>query len=218
MESNYHHILAGYVETQNLDVVELKQAFQDLIATCNLRFQQRLLSPYTISTGNEFIGVADSQKSLLETVFYLEEESLNRQVPFRVRYVALEGTIDTPINSKTAHGMIGVGLKEARDRLVIKSRGKPRIQFYLRDYHTINNIQKLFIVIDGIVSRWKKKDGPLIIEMINHKRDSIVGDIFNKSRSQIWKRRGNLQITEYCIIKDLILEHAPGLTHNPEGL
>ena len=214
MESNYHHILAGYVETQNMDALQLKHQFQDLLATCNGRFQERLLSPYSISTGNEFIGVAETPKSMLETVFYLEEESLNRQAKYQIRYVGLEGTIDTPINGKSAHGMIGEGLTEARERLVIKSRAKPRVQFYSRNYQTTKLIQNLFIVIAGIMSRWKSKDGPLIVEMINHKRDSIVGDIFKKSRSQIWKRRHNLQIHEYCIIKELILESASELPGN----
>lgn len=217
MNSNIYHILTGQANAQKGDADLLKQQFQDLINTCNDRFRKKILSPYSISLGNEFIGVADSQKSMLETIFYLDEESLNRRHKFQVNYVALEGSIDTPINKVSTHGMIGEGLTVARSMLAHKSRAKLHFQLRLTNDDKTNSINKLLTVLDGIKSKWNVKDGPLIVEMVNHERDSVVSDIFKKNRSQIWKRRKSLLINEYCIIKDFILDLATGVTDRTES-
>ncbi len=206
MEPTDYHILAGYVKAQNLDAEQLKQQFRNLIATCNQRFKTRILSKFSISPGSEFIGVTDSQKTLLETIFYLEEEALNRQLKFTIKYVGLEGKIETSVNQESVHEMIGEGLTDARALLDRKSRGKPRIQVHFRNTAATEYIKQLLIVLSSIKSRWNTKDGQLIVELINHSSDAIVGDIFKKTRSQIWKRRKSLQVQEYCIIKQLILE------------
>jgi len=208
MEINDYHILMGNVRGHVYDAMRLKNEFQDLVVTCNKRFQQRIISPYSITLGDEFQGVADSRKSMIETIFYLEEESLNRQLKIEIRYVGLEGKIETPINSINAHGMIGEGLRTGREQLGDKGRGKPRFKIVLRDLQSANEINQLFFVVDGIRSRWNVNDGPLIVEMINHQHDAEVGNIFNKTRSQIWKRRKTLQIQEYCILKSLIIDKA----------
>ncbi len=206
MGINDYHILMGDIKGRLYDAEHLNIEFQDLIATCNRRFEQRIMSPYSATLGDEFQGVADSIKSMLESIFYLEEESLNRQLKYKIRYVGLEGKIVTPLNSNIAHGMMGEGLTAARKKLNDNGRGKPRIQIVLRDQQMADELNQLFFVLDGIKSHWNVHDGPLIVEMINHQQDAAVGEIFNKTRSQIWKRRKTLLIQEYCILKNLILD------------
>ena len=208
MNADQYILMGDIIKSRDFDSTMLRDEFQKLVQSCNQALDERIASPYTITLGDEFQGIATSLGGLLEAIFYLEEHSLEWELPFKQRYVGAEGKIDTPINPEIAYGMMGDGLAFARERLSAKSRGKPRFQIVLRDSRLAQEINRLFIVYDGIVSAWNRDDGSLIVELINNDSNEEAGRKFGKNRSQIWKRRKSLQIQEYNIVKALIMQKA----------
>ena len=96
----------------------------------------------------------------------MEETILRKQLNFKIRYVAIQGDIDTPINRLKAHTMMGAGLTKARKLLTDKRRGQARFRFDLKDVCTTKQLNRLFLVLDGLTGRWKTEDSLLIFDML----------------------------------------------------
>jgi len=206
-----YHILMGDIvgSSKHHNAKKLRKDFMGVVASCNKGLKNDIVSPYTVTLGDEFQGVATSLQSLLEAVFHMEETILREGLAFKVRYVAVYGPIDTPINRLKAHTMMGAGLTRAREILTDKGRGKPRFRFDLPNALLMSQLNRLFLVFDGITARWAPRDGCLIFDMLANPHNEEVGDLHGKNRTQIWKRRRNLLVEEYRALKDAIreLEH-----------
>jgi hypothetical protein len=201
------YILMGdIVRSSTYDARKLRREFMQIISSCNRKIEGEILSPYTVTLGDEFQGVARSVRGLLDAVFYLEETSLLKSLKFKIRYVGLHGEIGTPVNRMKAHGMMGAGLTRAREFLTDKRRGKPRFQFELPDVQMTKELNRLFLVIDGLSARWNPDDGPLILDMIANTNNVEVGKKHGKNRAQIWKRRKHLLIEEFRALKEMVLD------------
>ena len=200
------YILMGdIVGSSTYKASKLRREFMEIVSSCNKTLEGEILSPYTVTLGDEFQGVARTLRGLFDAVFYLEEISLLKRLRFKVRYVGLYGEIDTPINRMKAHGMMGAGLTRSREMLSAKRRGKPRFQFELPEAQMTKELNLLFLVIDGIMAKWDPDDGPLILDMIANNNNVEVGKKHKKNRTQIWKRRKNMLIEEFQALKEVIL-------------
>jgi hypothetical protein len=201
------HILMGdVIGSSKFEARQLRKEFMALVSLCNQELAHDILSPYTVTLGDEFQGIAKSLHALIETIFFMEERILREGLKFKLRYVAVHGDIDTSINRLKAHTMMGAGLMKAREVLTDKRRGQPRFRFNLPDTHTMSQLNRLFLVFDGLTGRWDKGDGHLIFDMLDNPDNKEVGVIHGKNRSQIWKRRRHLLIEEYRALKETIME------------
>ena len=201
------HILMGdVIGSSKQDVTELRKGFMGLVSLCNQEFKQDIVSPYTVTLGDEFQGIATSLHAMIEAIFFMEETILCEGLAFKVRYVAVHGEVDTPINRSIAHTMMGAGLTKARKILTDKRRGNPRFRFDLSDDHTMNQLNRLFLVIDGLTGRWDNIDGLLVFDMLANPHNEEVGLKHGKNRTQIWKRRRHLLVEEYRALKEAIVE------------
>ena len=201
------HILMGdVIGSSKYDVRQLRKEFMGLVSLCNQKLEHDIISPYTVTLGDEFQGIATSLHTVIEAIFYMEETILRKGLAFKIRYVAVHGAIDTPINRLKAHTMMGAGLTKAREILTDKRRGEPRFRFDLPDAHTMNQLNRLFLVLDGLSGRWDTRDGPLIFDMLANPHNEEIGVTHGKNRTQIWKRRKHLLIEEYRALKESIME------------
>ena len=103
--------------------------------------------------------------------------------------------------------MMGSGLTMARELLSGKKRDRLRFNFELANITESEQLNRIFQVLDGITASWKVKDYPLIWDMIQNENNSKVGDLHQKNRDQIWKRRKTLMINEYNLLKSFILTY-----------
>jgi hypothetical protein len=204
-----HHILMGdIIASSRYEASALREAFLAQIDSCNNALAEEIESPYTVTLGDEFQGVAASLRAAVGAIFFLEEHLLGVRPPFKLRYVLVHGEIDTPLNRRKAHTMMGAGLTRARKLLTDKRRGQPRFRFDLPDRDAAGRLERLFLVIDGLTGRWSSSDAELIGDMIANRHNGEVGARHGKNRSQIWKRRKHLLIKEYLALKEVILEMA----------
>ncbi|MBN1531209.1 MAG: hypothetical protein JXA20_00965 [Spirochaetes bacterium] len=202
-----HYILMGdIIGSSEYDAQRLRDDFMSVVSSCNIRLGKNIISPYTVTLGDEFQGIATSLDTIINSIFFMEEISLRRSLAYKVRYVAVLGHIDTTINRMKAHTMMGDGLTKARRILNDKRRGLPRFRFDLPDSFMTKQLNRLFLVLDGITNRWSIGDGILILDMLANTNNAEVGSIHGKNRTQIWKRRKNLLIEEYRVLKDALIE------------
>lgn len=192
--------------SRRLDAVKLQAALKELVDQTNAEFKPETPSPFTITLGDEFQGVTGSLDSGIRTLFFMEEYRLRLPVPFRLHYVLHQGLIETDINPDKAWGMLGEGLTKARELLTDKSRNRPRFRISLPGEACVYAAQlnRQFVVLDGIISRWNPDDYKLIADMIQHESDAEVGKLHGKDRTQIYRRRNTLMIKEYNLLKQAV--------------
>lgn len=198
--------MGDVIGSSDYEPEKLGKNLKDLVHSANEHLRNKTLSPYTVTLGDEFQGVTQSLESGIETLFYFEEERLDKELEFKLHYVLHFGKIDTEINQETSYGMLGKGLAEARKKLTTKKRDRKRFNFSLGKNEQAEQLNRLFEVLDGIIEKWKPDDFALILDMIRNDNDQEVGEKWGKDRSQIYKRRKTLMIHEYNLLKESIIK------------
>jgi len=208
---NYYILMGDVISSSKFDQKELSKNLKLLVESCNESLKSSILSPYTITLGDEFQGIASSLSSAVESIFYFEEQCLKNEYSFKLHYALLYGEISTEINREIAYEMMGSGLSNARELLTKKSRSRKRFKFDLADKNLTTQLMRLFEVADSIIQSWKTEDYQLIYDMIKIENNSEVAALHNKNRDQIWKRRKNLMVKDYNLLKEFILNYIEGL-------
>ncbi|MBD3413654.1 MAG: hypothetical protein GF421_04380 [Candidatus Aminicenantes bacterium] len=184
---------------------EYQNVLKTLTSSCSKKLRSDLLSPFSVTIDHEFLGVPSSLQACIHSVFCLEETIVEWNVAFDLSYVILNGAISTPIQKKTSSQLMGEGVSQARKALNQKKSSHNRILFYLQPEHLCDQLNNLFMVLDSISSSWNQKDFPLISDMLQTENNEEVAIKHRKNRSQIWKRRKTLQISEYKALKHVLL-------------
>lgn len=197
--------MGDIVSSSSYESRTLHKELKEVTASCNSDLKNEILSPYTITLGDEFQGIAKSLESAIKTLFYFEEAFLKKEYHFKLHYVLHYGEIETEVNKEIAYEMMGPGLTKARELLTNKKRTRKRFEFELGDKTSTLQFTRLFEVLDTIILSWKQEDYALIIDMINNDNNAEVGKKHDKNRDQIWKRRKNLMINEYNQLKKFTL-------------
>jgi hypothetical protein len=203
--TQHYIVMADIVRSRVYDGDFLMPEFKRVVEECNRAYREKLLSPFTITLGDEFQGVADSLRNAVEAILFLEDRLLTVHPAFSLRYVLVYGAIDTPVNPDIAHGMAGPGLTAAREALARKRRGRLRFQLDIPDHPYSEEMQMLFRLLELLSAHWKQKDYGLIKELLVNSSDMAVAALFEKTASQIWKRRKTLQIEEFTSVKELLM-------------
>ena len=197
--------MADIIKSRQSDQKQLMTAFNDVVSCINEANANRFLSPLTITLGDEFQCVVKTVSDALAVIIRLEEEILSRQAGFKLRYVLLEGVIDTPINSQIAYGMLGEGLSKARKALQESKHGSLRFHIDLLNRSKSQALNNSFLVYQKLLENWNiKKDYDILMAFLTLHDYKEVAEKLGKTRSQIWKREKSLKINEYIAMKEII--------------
>jgi hypothetical protein len=198
--------MADVVESSKREAGQLMADFRKVVDYINDTHRKNILSPLTITLGDEFQSVINGTEAALQIIFALEEELLKLTRPFKLRYVLVEGKIDTPLNKKNAHGMLGPGLTEARTLLNSMKNSKNRFAVKLKDADVSEKISLALHVLQGITDQWtppQKKIAHSFLQLGDYKK---VATKLKKDASAIWRRKNSLLIDEYTDLKTLIFQ------------
>ena len=155
MKNDYLIVMADIVASGGLDQALTMQQFQQLVEAVNAKLGEALISPLTITLGDEFQGIIREIAGLPQLVFALEEQALSLGTGFKLRYIFYEGKIDTPINHEVAYGMMGAGLTQARAELMTGKRTARRFSVVLKDAEKSAALSDALLVFQGIVDSWR---------------------------------------------------------------
>lgn len=178
--------------------------FKALTTLANEQFNRQIISPLTITLGDEFQGIVDSAQTLFELVFFLEEQRIGADYTFQLRYSLVHGEIETEINTQIAYEMYGAGLTQAREGL---QQAKDSGQHYYIDLKAAPEAQlKLCLELyQSIKSEWKPKEYKIVSAFLKHNDYKDLEKIgLYKTRSGAWKKGKSLRIDEYHTVKRLI--------------
>ncbi|WP_170107094.1 SatD family protein [Roseibium marinum] len=108
-------LMGDIVGSEQMDRGKLHSVFNEEIGRANETFRPDLVSPLTITLGDEFQGLVRTSAQAFKIANMLRLDLLIRGVP--CRFVIGQADIETPVNPKKAWNMLGAGLSAARDRL-----------------------------------------------------------------------------------------------------
>ena len=201
-----HYILmADIINSGKKEQKPLMEDFKNLIEEVNKIYKADILSPLTITLGDEFQGVIKNLAASIQIILTLEENSIHNKLNFKLRYVLNQGEIETPVNEKIAYEMLGSGLTEARLKLNDSKYKKFRFNIAIDNLLQQSILNDAFIIFENITDKWSlKNDYELASNFIQFKDYKIVSEKMNKTRSLIWKREKTLHMESYYATKNII--------------
>jgi len=183
----------------------LMQNFKETVSKINHDYENSLLSPLTITLGDEFQGLTKDLETALNIIIALEEEIIIQGFDFQLRYVLIYGDIETNINKRIAYEMLGEGLRDARYKLNSMKTNSQRFYIQIGDINLDSLLNNTFLIFENIIDKWNpEKDYNLISAFIKFNDYKIVAEKINKTRSQIWKREKTLNISSYEATKTIL--------------
>jgi hypothetical protein len=205
MEHNNYILMADIIGSRNSNQTRLMDSFQSVVNYINQSENKNILSPITITLGDEFQGVVKDLPAALHIILRIEEQIITSGSDFKLRYVLLQGEIETKINPQIAYGMMGSGLTDAREHLLELKKSKYRFNFNLVDEKKTQALNNAFIVLQGLIDGWNiKRDYYIVTEFLEHKDYKTVATDLNKEPSLMWKREKSLKLDKYFAIKEVI--------------
>lgn len=202
----YYIIMADVVRSREYSQIELYEKLKSLVEYVNSSFSKKLLSPLTVTLGDEFQGVVKSLKDASELLFFMEEHLATNSYGFKLRYVICYGDIDTPLNKLNSMGMLGAGLTNARKLLNESKKSKIRFQILLEDSIKNEILSNCFLIYQELIDKWYNRKDIDHIASINQEMDyKVVSAKLNVSRSQIWKKYNTLNFKSLFAIKRIVI-------------
>ncbi len=204
MQDYYWIIMGDIIKSRKTNGQIIAGIFEKLVTYLNEKFRNEILSPLTITLGDEFQGVLQSQKTGIKIILEAEEWLLNENDKIEIRFALNYGQIETEINKKIAHGMLGQGLTETRELLNLLKNKKDR--FWVgKSGKPDKRITNLFILLQSLTAHWKNDQRKIAASFLKYKDYKIVATNMGKDISLLWRREKSLKMREYELIKQLLL-------------
>jgi hypothetical protein len=196
--------MADVVHSGEHNGSQLMDSFKEIVNSVNSAYESEILSPLTITWGDEFQGVISSLEVGISIIFHLEEEMIHQGADYKLRYVLLYGEIETSINTTVAYEMLGSGLTDARKKIErLKSQNNERILISIPSDLRIP-LNKSLLIYTRLIDGWKYSDFPLISAFIKAIGYKAVAENLGKDRSLMWRRSKSLRMDDYFDIKYVI--------------
>ncbi|PUZ20718.1 SatD family (SatD) [Chitinophaga costaii] len=201
----YFILMADIIGSRQSDQRLLMADFKALVTKINKKQKKTLLSPITITLGDEFQGIIHDLPASLKIMLEMEEMIIALGKTFKLRYVLMQGEIDTPINPSIAYEMLGPGLTAARETLNQLKRDHHRFEINLQDQALSGALNNSFFALQSIVDNWNpEKDYALVDGFLRYIDYKKVAAALHKTPSLMWKREKSLQIKAYNALKAVI--------------
>lgn len=206
MSGKEHYILmADIIESREKEGVELMGALRAMVDHVNKTFRDIILSPFTITLGDEFQGVVKNIAAATHIFVYIEEYRIEHNLDFKLRYVVHYGNIESEINPKSSHAMLGAGFITARGMLErLKKNSSSRFYVEIGEEKKNKILNGLFLLYTTLVDSWNFDDNELIFSFIKNKDYKVVAREIKKDRANMWRREKTLRITDYLALKEII--------------
>lgn len=182
----------------------LMNNFKQVIQSANATLSELIKSPLTITLGDEFQGVVKDLPAVAYTIFYIDRELIDITPAFRIRYSMEYGPIDTPVNARRAHEMLGEGLTKARRGLEDLKRYKDHYRVRTGRFYTDEMLNGLFQLYDSIYSDWSEKDREYLSKFFEKDDYKWVSEQMVRDVSTVWRKRNSLKLEEFNTAKRLI--------------
>jgi len=169
VEPGFTHgvIMGDVVQSRSAaSVQQLYEIFNTVIENANSNHKDCLISPLTITLGDEFQGLSRSLADGASIIRDVRHELLRAQV--KCRFVLGLVNVETPVNTKRAWNMMGLGLAEARKKLADK-RDHNAYRFSLPNDPVIESLlNAIGAAQTEVESAWTKRQAEIVEASWNH--------------------------------------------------
>jgi len=131
---------------------KFQSEFQELINSLNDEHKEKIVSPLTITLGDEFQGLLNNSKDIFLIIHKIQSSFQN----ITFRFAISVGDISTKINHNSAIGMDGAGFHFARDAMEKNKIEKRSFSYEGGQPETII-IDNMLKWIDQTTKKWKKE-------------------------------------------------------------
>jgi hypothetical protein len=192
----YAVIMGDLVDSEIAQSVEMLHArFNAEIELCNAAFKRRLVSPLTITLGDEFQGLAKSLGDALDIVRTMRLDMLGAEIDCRFAVGAVD--IKTRVNTDRAWNMMGRGLARTRERLNEKKAGT-RYRFALEDHPAVEvTTEALGASLTAIEERWTEQQLEDIAATMAGMSAKEIAERRNVSVHSVYKVRNSGELDLY---------------------
>ncbi|UII19065.1 SatD family protein [Fulvivirga ligni] len=194
--------MADIIDSSDKNGESLMKHFKNMVSTINQEMKESIVSPLTITLGDEFQGIVDSMESAAKVIFQMDEMLLLAETSYRLRFVVNYGIIDTAIATDRAYEMLGDGLTSARRAL--NNLKSAESDILVEGVDQKDNLNMAFRLYRALYNDWNEKDKPIAKSFLENNDYKEVADIFDKDISTMWRRQKSLKIDEYIIARNLI--------------
>jgi hypothetical protein len=153
-----------------------------------------ILSPYTITLGDEFQAVYKEGGGLLRDIFRI----LTRVYPVRIRFAVSMGDISTQVNEAASLGMDGPGFYAAREGMThLKKLDYSVVQFYgdlLPEIELMNTSLRLCF---SVISDWKENTLRIFNALLNDEPVRAIAPDLNISERGVYKTMNTHHLRNY---------------------
>lgn len=204
--NTYAILMADIIKSRRADARVLISDLKKLVELMNQKWSGTLLSPLTITLGDEFQGVIRDMKSAIEMIIAMEEMVVTHGLQIKLRYVLNYGIIETPLNAERAYEMLGPGLTEAREKLEFIKTNRNRF-FVMNAGQAMQTqmINDLLQIYGKYIDDWSVKDLYFVAAFLNLKDYKRVAEVTGINVASAWKRKKSLNIDEYFTCKKALL-------------
>jgi len=204
----YFILMADIIKSSEKKAPKMMAHFSEMVEQVNHQYAGNLLSPLTITLGDEFQGVVKGIADAISVIFKLDYLLLSATEPYKLRYVVNYGNIDTPLNPERAHRMLGPGLTEAREYLDRMKKEKVSVSVLGLQQSKQHKLNLAFMLYRSLYDDWHVKDRKVAAAFIENGDYKVQAKRFQKDPSSMWRKRKSLKIEEYHAVKELINELA----------
>ncbi len=194
-------LMADVVGSHEKKGQQLMDAFQVLVKWTNMIYGESIVSPLTITLGDEFQGIVSSASEGVDIILGMEEYILEEEFDFKLRYVLHEGDVETEINRDKAYEMLGPGLTNARKLL---NEMKKEHHRFLIKVSAGNEVNKMMRITQHFIDGWHPKDRSTVTGFLQGHDYKALAKIQQKDESTLWRRRKSLAIDEYLLCKEML--------------
>lgn len=181
---NYIVLIADIIKSKEIDKRnKLQSELQNKLDEISNN-SKGLLSPFTITLGDEFQAVYNKGQYLLKDIFNI----LVKIYPVSIRFAIGWGEITTDINKKSSIGMDGEAFYNARDGLDrLKKVDYSIIQFYGDLFKSTEFINKSLSLSLSIMSDWKENTWFIFNQLMHNKPVKKIAPKLNITERGVYK-------------------------------
>ncbi|MCA6074609.1 SatD family protein [Fulvivirga sedimenti] len=201
---NYLIMMADIIGSSREEGAALMNAFSGIVEAANKKFESGILSPLTITLGDEFQGIISDVQTATEIIFFIDEQCLIADPVFRLRYVLHYGEIQTPVNTIESYGMLGPGLTRTRELLGEIKNGDLEIVVSGLSAPNSKRLELAFRLYRAFYNDWHEKDLSVASDFIKHQDYKILSSMYGKDPSTMWRKEKTLKMKDFYASRELI--------------
>ncbi|MEN7548750.1 SatD family protein [Rapidithrix thailandica] len=160
-----------------------------------------LVSPYTITLGDEFQAVYEKPQSLFEDVW----EVIEFVYPVQIRWAIGYGQITTHINPEQSIGMDGPAFHQARDLMTqLKKSGHTVIGIKGKDLPVAPLANQSLLLLSSILEKWKENSVKICTRLLKGTSIEQIAEELAISPRAVYKNIRTNHIQEVIHLMEIL--------------